>query len=609
MASIFYITDSAYRTALRIKEGLEDCKIVRFDKSLVHEAWADKEGLIFIMAMGIVVRTIAPLIKDKREDPPVVVIDESGRYVISLLSGHLGGANTLARYIAGIIGAEPVLTTSTDITGLTPIDLWAMSNRLVIENSEALASVTTRFIQNRALRVFVEKGLDIKLPEDYLLVEPAYADMLVTNRHRIETCGCKVKEQLYVRPKNLFLGLGCNSGTTEQEISEVIEKVLGEHNLSEISVACIATIDMKTNEPGLKDYAHKRGIPLKGFTAQRLNRVEGIRVSEAAKRATGANAVAEPSAILAARISSDKVRLIVPKIKSGNVTVAVAEAEALIPKEARLMVVGTGPGDPEYMTFQAKRALREADIIVGYDTYIDQIRSLLKDKQVFSTGMTAEQERCEKAVEMALSGSKVAVVSGGDPGIYAMAGLVLEILKEKEKNLATGIMPSDIKVEIIPGVSALNACASRLGAPLMHDFASISLSDRLTSWELIEKRIHAAASADFVIVLYNPKSKGRAEHINVARDIILKYRTPHTPVGIVRAAMRNNESVVITTLKDMLEHEIDMQSTVIIGNSQTYVWNNWLITPRGYLLPKFNDCTKIDGKTLPLKPYECDKTI
>ncbi|PIX89189.1 MAG: precorrin-3B C(17)-methyltransferase, partial [Nitrospirae bacterium CG_4_10_14_3_um_filter_44_29] len=216
-----------------------------------------------------------------------------------------------------------------------------------------------------------------------------------------------------------------------------------------------------------------------------------------------------------------------------------------------------------------------------------------------STGMTQEIDRCKKAVELAISGRTVSIISGGDPGIYAMAGLVFEMLKNETEKQRSGEMEtkeqhrtetspihrftdSPIQVEVIPGVSALNACAARLGAPLMHDFASISLSDRLTPWEVIEKRLDAAAKSDFVIILYNPKSKGRAEHINKAREIILKYRKPETPVGIVKGAMREDEKIVIADLKNMLEHEIDMQTTVIIGNSQTFVWNNRMITPRGY---------------------------
>jgi len=218
---------------------------------------------------------------------------------------------------------------------------------------------------------------------------------------------------------------------------------------------------------------------------------------------------------------------------------------------------------------------------VGYRTYLDLIEKLTGDKEVLSSGMRQEVERCTKAVELARSGRRVAVICSGDPGIYAMAGLVFEILKESCGLQAEGcgLTPG---IEIIPGVPALSACAALLGAPLMHDFASISLSDLLTPWEVIEKRLEAAASADFVIVIYNPKSRARREQINRARDIVLKFRPPQTPAGIVRAASRENERIIITGLKDMPVNEIDMQSTVIIGNSRTFTWNGRMVTPRGY---------------------------
>lgn len=212
-----------------------------------------------------------------------------------------------------------------------------------------------------------------------------------------------------------------------------------------------------------------------------------------------------------------------------------------------------------------------------------------------SSGMRQEVDRCAKAVELAQDGKTVAVICSGDPGIYAMAGLVFEILRGQGVKESRGqgsmsgypLNPRTLEslppfIEIIPGIPALSACASRLGAPLMHDFASISLSDLLTPWELIEKRLEAAASADFVIVIYNPKSKGRQDHIKKARDIILKHRSPDTPVGIVKGATRENETVAITDLQNMLDKEIDMQSTVIIGNSNTYRWQDWMVTPRGY---------------------------
>ncbi|NTU42845.1 MAG: precorrin-3B C(17)-methyltransferase [Nitrospirales bacterium] len=275
-----------------------------------------------------------------------------------------------------------------------------------------------------------------------------------------------------------------------------------------------------------------------------------------------------------------------------------------------IYIVGTGPGDIRHITSYAQEAIRRSDIIVGYGTYLDLILPLTEGKNVLTTGMTQEVDRCRKAVDLAKEGKTVALISGGDPGIYAMAGLVFEILRGQKTedrgqktedrgqktedrtqstdgtdsgSLASDFCPlSSVPVEVIPGISALNACASRLGAPLMHDFASVSLSDRLTPWELIEKRLRAVASADFVIALYNPKSMGRQEQIVRARDIIMEHRSPETPVGIVRGAMRENESVVITTLRDMLDHEIDMQTTVIIGNSQTFTWEGWMITPRGY---------------------------
>jgi precorrin-3B C17-methyltransferase len=216
---------------------------------------------------------------------------------------------------------------------------------------------------------------------------------------------------------------------------------------------------------------------------------------------------------------------------------------------------------------------------VGYKTYLDLIPDLIKDKEIMSSGMRQEVDRCSKAVEIAREGKTVAVICSGDPGIYAMAGLVFEVLSVGARH---AVPLQDVDIEIIPGIPALNASASRLGAPLMHDFASISLSDLLTPWELITRRLDAAASSDFVIVIYNPKSKGRPDNINKARDIILKHRPADTPVGIVKAATRDNETVTVTDLENMLDNEIDMLSTVIVGNSQTYVWNGRMVTPRGY---------------------------
>lgn len=227
------------------------------------------------------------------------------------------------------------------------------------------------------------------------------------------------------------------------------------------------------------------------------------------------------------------------------------------------------------MSIRAREALAGAEVIVGYITYIDLIRDFIGEREVISTGMTREIERCRKAVEVASAGRRVAVVSSGDPGVYGMAGLVLEIM---EAQGLLGVIP----VEIIPGITSANASAAKLGAPLMHDFAVISLSDLLTPWETIAKRLEAAARADFVIVLYNPASKKRTWQIEKAQEIFLRHKPPTTPVGIVKNAARAEETVVITDLQSMLAHPVDMLSTVIVGNRSTRQAGDFMITPRGY---------------------------
>jgi len=213
-------------------------------------------------------------------------------------------------------------------------------------------------------------------------------------------------------------------------------------------------------------------------------------------------------------------------------------------------------------------------VIVGYKTYLALIEPLIKDKQVISSAMMQEVDRVKKALDIAASGKKVSLISGGDPGIYAMAGLAFDIARN---------LNYQTEIEIIAGIAALNSCAERLGAPLMHDFASISLSDLLTPWEVIEKRLEAAASADFVMVIYNPKSKKRDWQLDSAVEIVRRFREKNTPVGIVKSSTRADEKIIISTLDRLDTAAVDMQSTVIFGNSKSYIWKNKMVTPRGYL--------------------------
>lgn len=242
-------------------------------------------------------------------------------------------------------------------------------------------------------------------------------------------------------------------------------------------------------------------------------------------------------------------------------------------KQGKIYVVGIGPGNREQMSLMALRAIDESEAIIGYKTYIKLIDDLVDDKEIISTGMKKEIERCELTIDEAEKGKTVSIVSSGDPGVYGMAGAILELVNKRKSN---------VEVEIVPGITAANAAASALGSPLMHDYAVISLSDLLTDWEVIKKRVKCAAEGDFIIALYNPRSKGRVHQIEETRNIILNYRDSSTTVGIVRNAKRDGEEVIITNLGDMLDHNIDMFTMVIIGNSNTYENNNKMITPRGY---------------------------
>ena len=230
------------------------------------------------------------------------------------------------------------------------------------------------------------------------------------------------------------------------------------------------------------------------------------------------------------------------------------------------------------MTVRAREAVEKSDTVVGYSTYIRLAKTLLGDKEVISTGMTTEVERCREAIRLAAEGRVVALISSGDPGIYGMAGLVLELLGVEGRSETA--LPFDL--EIIPGVPAVCSAAASLGAPLMHDFAVISLSDLLTPWELIEKRLGLAAEGDFVISLYNPRSKGRPENLAKALEIVRQHRDGGTPVGVVKDSAREGERITVTTLKDIPVEDVDMTTIIIIGNSKSFAFLDYIVTPRGY---------------------------
>jgi precorrin-3B C17-methyltransferase len=248
-------------------------------------------------------------------------------------------------------------------------------------------------------------------------------------------------------------------------------------------------------------------------------------------------------------------------------------------KKGKLYVVGVGPGSHDHMTYRAKQVIEESEIIVGYETYVGLVEDLIAGKEVYRYPMTQEVDRANQAIGFAESGRVVSLVSSGDPGIYGMVGLIYEILAEKGWDANSGIY-----VESVPGVSSLNSCAALVGSPLMTDFAVVSMSDLLVPWDIIVKRVEAAALGDYVTVIYNPASKKRVHQLRDTREIFLKHRKPDTPVAIVKGAYRESQEVVVTTLDRMLDFQdmLGMITTVIVGNSSTYNYKGMMINPRGY---------------------------
>lgn len=555
-------------------------------KEVAADAFRQYRQLVLIMAAGIAVRSLASELKDKRHDPAVVVVDDMGNFAVSLLSGHLGGANELAREVAAAIGAQPVVTTASDAGGTIAVDLLGKDFGWEIEDHTHVTPVSAAVVNGDPVGVYQEAGErdwrvgalpgNIKVFESVEALNRAKlrAALVITDRVLDKKQLALLPEHTVVyRPKTLVAGIGCNRGTTLAQIEEAVSALFLENNLAVKSIKKIATIDLKKDEIGLQEFARKYRLPVECFGKEDLSRVDfPSPPSETVEKYVGTPSVCESAAIL----SSGNPELIVPKKSFGRtVTVAVASVpEKVSMKKGKLFLVGLGPGAPEHITQRAREAIEESDTVVGYTTYIRLIEPFVGGKEIVSTGMGAEVERARMAINLARDGRKVAFVSSGDAGIYGMAGLIGEFLREESDK-----MP---EIEVVPGVTALVSAAALLGSPITVDFAAISLSDYLVKWETILRRLEMAAGGDFVTILYNPRSRKRQQQLIEAKDIFLKQRSPSTPVGIVTNAYREGQEVVITTLGQMLEHEVGMDTVVVIGNSTTFVAGGWMVTPRGY---------------------------
>lgn len=523
----------------------------------VRAAFAECEQLVCFLATGAVVRLIAPLLADKASDPGVVCVDEGGRFAVSLVGGHGGGANRLAAEVAGVLGAAPVVTTATDAAGLAGLDTLG----LPVEGD--VAGVSRALLDGVPVRLDAE--VPWPLPALPLAPPGTAAEYAVRVTDRAGSAGGR---EVVLRPPSLVVGVGASAGAPAEEVLGLVEDALREAGLSPRSVARLATVDAKAGEPGIVAAAEALGVPLVTYPAAELAGVDVPHPSDAPLAAVGTPSVAEAAALLGGG------ELLVPKRKSARADGRPAMATCAVvrrPVRGRLAVVGLGPGARDLLTPRARGELRRAAVLVGLDQYVDQIRDLLRPgTRILESGLGAEEERARTAVAEARAGHAVALIGSGDAGVYAMASPALAEASD------------DIDVVGVPGVTAALAAGAILGAPLGHDHVSISLSDLHTPWEVIERRVRAAAESDLVVTFYNPRSRGRDWQLPKALAILAGHRDPTTPVGVVRNASRPDESSRLTTLAGLDAATVDMMTVVTVGNTATRRIAGRMVTPRGY---------------------------
>ncbi|MEA5538330.1 MAG: precorrin-3B C(17)-methyltransferase [Limnoraphis robusta] len=559
-------------------------------RQLLPQLWSSHRAIIFCLALGAVVRLISPLLQHKSSDPAVIVVDESGQFVISVCSGHIGGADQLAQLVARQLGATPILTGAANALKLPGIDVlgvpfgWKRGAGDWTGVSAALAQQKTLQVQQEAGSTLWQQHLPADHPFDFTSTSTPQAKIWISPKARPLSTDLP---QVQWHPRVLWVGVGCERHTPKMVIEKAILEVLETHQLACEAIAGIATIDLKADETGLVELCQERDWPLRTFDAEVLRQVTVPTPSDIVRQEVGTPSVAEAAALQVAGVETLLVTKQIyrhpqpseqPRIGQA-VTVAIAQSQReYTGRKGQLLLIGIGPGQLNQMTPAAQTAVTQADVVIGYSLYLELIAPLLRPGQIVeSYPITQERLRAERAIFLAEWGLTVAVVSSGDCGIYGMAGLVFEELR------AQGWQGQTPAVQVFPGISALQAAASRVGAPLMHDFCAISLSDLLTPWEVIEKRLKAAAMADFVCALYNPRSRSRTEQLYQAQAIFLQFRSPQTPVAIVRSAYREDEQITLTTLGQLTEVSVDMLTTVLIGNQSTAFLENWMITPRGYL--------------------------
>lgn len=546
-------------------------------RDCLRENFQNRVPIIALCASGIVIRALADLLSDKYQESPVLVVTENGSCVIPLLGGHRGG-NDLAHKISNQLGIAPAVTTASEHNLGFALDMppkgWKISHYTEIN------PIMARLLAQKPVRLIQDFSHTSFPPPTAFQSEPAPYTVHVTDRINTPR-----DQTVVLHPPSLILGIGCARNCPTEAVESLVIQTMQDHQLTTDSIAAIATVSLKADEPALHAVAERLGVPLKLFNPAELEAyTDRVQCPSATVfREIGCHSVAEAAALASGGATAEQV---VAKVKNQQATLSITRRQEFTEPAGRglgsLYVVGTGPGDHASQTRGLEAILKGCNISIGYGLYLDLIAEMIGHTEQIRSPLGDEQKRVEEAVAKAQEGHHVALVCSGDPGIYALATLVYEVLELLK------IRPQ-FRLLVQPGITAMQAAAAKLGAPLGHDFLAISLSDLLTPPETIRARLHAAGAGDFVTAIYNPQSKTRRTLLPEAKEIFLHYRDQKTPVAICRNVGRPEEDFIISTLEEFNPEQVDMLSLVMIGNSMTRMTKNmlktYLYTPRGYIEP------------------------
>ena len=559
---------------------------IKKPKEILLKKWLELDLIIFIGSIGASIRIINSFLTSKDQDPGVIVIDKKCSKIVPLIGLHQSNTQNIAFQISNLFGAQIIETNNSYDQSFLNLDSfgnqwgWKRSgkmqnwSKLVIKQAKNEEIFCKQLSGNRLWKTSDSGEIINQIKEKE--TEKPYSTFNVSIFENNETTW---------HPPVLWIGIGCERNTSKELIANSLNNFLDSENISHYSIAGFATIDIKKDEKGIIEIAEENNFPIMFFSKEDLSKIIVPNPSSVVKKEIGTPSVAEASCLLAAgeeskllkekRIFKDKDY---SATKSGAVTIAIAESKnQYYPSNGEIHIIGSGPGDISFLTNDSRKALARCTVWIGYKMYLDLIKPLKRRDQVLiESKLTEEKERCIKAIKLAEEGIKVALISSGESGFYGMAGLLLELLQKIKKEFRPYF-------EVHPGISSVQLAAALSGAPLMNDFCSISLRDKLTSWSLIEKRIEGALLGDFVIALFNPQSIERNWQLKSAIDLCLKSRQRNTPVLIARQVGRENQSKRFFTLNTIPFKEIDMLSIIIIGNSQTTLIDEIFLTPRGYL--------------------------